>query len=73
MSLTGQPDEPEDFERDSLGPRTHPSTACPECDDVSNECCPLCEGTDQYCPVCRIPAHHCEWQEDRDDKEAGHG
>lgn len=44
-------------------PETHPCTACPECDDVSNECCRLCRGTDQYCPVCRCPAEECEYQE----------
>ena len=46
---------------------THPCTACPECDDVENLCCPSCEGTDQYCPVCDCPAQHCDFQEDAED------
>lgn len=47
--------------------KTHPRTACPECDDVSNECCDLCEGTDDYCPICKCPAIHCEFGEDGED------
>lgn len=43
--------------------KPHPSIACPECDDVSNECCELCRGTDQHCPVCYCPAEECEFQE----------
>ena len=46
----------------------HPSTACPYCDDVPNDSCPLCEGTDVFCPVCRIAAHHCEHQEGREEE-----
>lgn len=41
--------------------RPHSVTACPECDDVENLCCPSCDGTDEYCPICRIPAMHCEF------------
>lgn len=48
--------------------QSHPCTACPECDDVQNECCPSCEGTDEYCPICRIPAKDCELQEGWDDE-----
>jgi hypothetical protein len=47
---------------------THPRTACPECDDVQNDCCPSCRGTDEYCPICRIPADDCEFQEGWNDK-----
>lgn len=42
---------------------SHPSTACPECDDLANECCELCEGSDNYCPICQCPADQCEFQE----------
>ncbi len=52
-------------------PKTHPCTACPECDDVSNECCELCQGTDNYCPVCNCPADYCEWQEGWKDHDIG--
>ena len=44
-------------------PETHPCTACPQCDDVANESCRYCAGTDQYCPVCGIQAQDCDWQE----------
>lgn len=44
---------------------THPNHACPECDDVQNECCDLCHGTDQICPVCGCPADDCEFAEGR--------
>lgn len=46
----------------------HPCTACPECDDCPNSRCKLCEGTDEYCPICECPYDDCEyWQSDGDD------
>ncbi len=45
----------------------HACTACPECDDVSNECCRLCAGSDSYCPICKCPADDCEFQVEVDD------
>lgn len=57
-------DTQEEFDDYEEGRRpSHTSTACPECDDVSNECCPLCEGSDNYCPTCQCPAEQCEFQE----------
>jgi hypothetical protein len=47
----------------------HTSTACPECDDVSNQCCRLCHGTDQYCPDCCCPAEECEFREGMGDED----
>lgn len=44
----------------------HPRTACPDCDDVANESCRLCRGTDVYCPICRCPADECEFHEEDD-------
>jgi hypothetical protein len=58
-----QLDSPDYYGQPGSGER-HTSTACPECDDVSNECCRLCEGTDQWCPICRCPADQCEYQEE---------
>ncbi len=51
-------------------PGTHPHIACPECDDVQNDACEFCAGTDSYCPVCECPADDCEWQEGWDDYES---
>lgn len=45
----------------------HPCVACPECDDVQNDACQSCEGTDQYCPICDCPARDCEFVNDIDD------
>ena len=44
-----------------MGETIHPCVACPECDDVQNDACTSCEGTDQYCPICCCPAHYCEF------------
>lgn len=46
----------------------HPCFACPECDDVQNDACQSCEGTDQYCPICGCPARNCEFVNDIDDE-----